>query len=331
MQAPPRSWPRSCSSCSPAGIWLQLASGKTDLEPLATSFAARGRRPGPPARAARSTRPTATWGSRSPAPPSSGPSRWAALFRRQPALGLVLGVSALTLAAVASADLLSGTGLAVTWAAESVLLSALAWRLRDARLQATALVYGVLAGVHVFVLDAPPDTDLLTTPSPGWQPSPSPPWRSPPSSPACWPPPRPFLARRPACCPGSRCVRTELTAHRDSLRDWLVFGGAAIGTYAAALALVAISFRPGHLAATIVAAAVGVGVTAVSSRRGSPELVGRVARVAGRGPRGGCGLRRAGVRRRGRAPLVRRLGADRCGGRVARRWLRIPAPLSGSR
>ena len=48
---------------------------------------------------------------------------WVALRRLQPALALVLGVSSLSLAAVATADLLSGTSLALTWSAEALLLS----------------------------------------------------------------------------------------------------------------------------------------------------------------------------------------------------------------
>ena len=52
-----------------------------------------------------------------------------------------------------------------------------------------------------------------------------------------------------------------------------------------------------------------------------------VARLGRRRVRHRHGLRRARVRRRGDPPLVRRLGADRRLGRRARRLLRLPAPL----
>ena len=57
------------------------------------------------------------------------------------------------------------------------------------------------------------------------------------------------------------------------LQEGLVLGAAAAGTYAVAILLTGYSFRPGHLAATIVAAAVGVAAVAISSRRSSVELV----------------------------------------------------------
>ena len=68
-------------------------------------------------------------------------------------------------------------------------------------------------------------------------------------------------------------VRVWLSAHRVGLQEGLVLGSAAAGTYAVAILLTAYSFRTGHLAATIVAAAVGAAAVAISSRRGSVELV----------------------------------------------------------
>ena len=52
---------------------------------------------------------------------------------------------AFALIAVATADLLSDDALALAWAAQAILLSALAGRLRDARLQVGGLVYLALA------------------------------------------------------------------------------------------------------------------------------------------------------------------------------------------
>ena len=68
-------------------------------------------------------------------------------------------------------------------------------------------------------------------------------------------------------------VRVWLSEHRVGLQEGLILGAAAAGTYALAILLVAHSFRPGHLAATIVAAAVGAAAVALSARRGSVELV----------------------------------------------------------
>ena len=138
-----------------AGIWLQLVSEKTDLDPLASSFvlAAVGL-------ALLLVRPL--WDvDRNQGIALAGAAvvwavAWVALRRLQPALALVLGVSSLSLAAVATADLLSGTSLALTWSAEALLLSFIALRMRDARLQATALVYCAITAAHVLLVDAPP-------------------------------------------------------------------------------------------------------------------------------------------------------------------------------
>ena len=53
-----------------------------------------------------------------------------------------------------------GTSLAITWAAEALLLSFVALRVRDARLQATALVYCAVTAAHVLLVDAPPRLDI---------------------------------------------------------------------------------------------------------------------------------------------------------------------------
>ena len=197
---------------------------------------------------------------------------WLALRRVQPALALVLGVSSLSLAAVATADLLSGTSLAITWAAEALLLSFIALRVRDARLQATALVYCAITAAHVLLVDAPPKL-IFEEPVPGMA----------AASVAAL-----ALALLGAgiLAPAEAVARTEtgllawlapvrvwLAAHRVGLQEGLVLGGVAAGTYAVAILLTAYSFRTGHLAATIVAATVGAVAVAISSRRGSVELV----------------------------------------------------------
>jgi len=254
-----------------AGIWLQLASETKDLDPLAVSFALAAvglalllvrqlfdadRDMGLALAVA-----AVVWA-----------TAWLVLRRSQPSLALVLGVSSLTLAAVASADLLSGTGLAVTWAAESVLLSALAWRLHDARLQLTALAYAVLAGANAFTADAPPDV-IFHAPVSGAAAGSIAALAAAVLAAGLLAPAETVPRTESGLLAWLAVARAELAKYRDPIRQWLVFAGAALGTYAAALALVSISFRPGHLAATILAAAVGAAVTAFSARRGSLELV----------------------------------------------------------
>ena len=114
-------------------------------------------------------------------------------------------------------------------------------------------------------------------------------------------------------------VRIWLAAHRVGLQEGLVLGGVAAGTYAVAILLTAYSFRTGHLAATIVAATVGAVAVAISSRRGSVELVAASLAWVGGVFAIADGLRCARVRGRRDPPLVRRLGADRRLGRRARR------------
>ena len=70
-------------------------------------------------------------------------------------------------------------------------------------------------------------------------------------------------------------VRVWLAAHRVGLQEGLVLGAAAAGTYAVAILLIAHSFRPGHLAATIVAAAVGAAAPWRSRRGAAPSSSSR--------------------------------------------------------
>ena len=254
-----------------AAIWLQLVAETTDLEPLATSFAlgAVGLALLLAPQLYDADRDTGLALAAAAVVWAAG---WALLRVRQPSLALLLGVSALTLAAVASADLLSGTSLAVTWAAESVLLSALAWRLHDARLQVTALAYGALAGLQVLAFAAPLDT-IFRDPVAGVASVSVAAVAVAALAAGLLAPAETVPRTETGLLAWLAVVRSELAEHRVGLSEGLVFGGVATATYAAALALVAVSFRPGHLAATIVAASVGVGVTAFSARRGSIELV----------------------------------------------------------
>ena len=80
---------------------------------------------------------------------------WLVLRRAQPDLALVLGAAALALGAVAVGNLVSGDGLTLAWAAESAMLSLLAYRFRDARLQLAALGYLGLATGHLLAVTEP--------------------------------------------------------------------------------------------------------------------------------------------------------------------------------
>jgi hypothetical protein len=254
-----------------AGIWLQLVSEKTDLDPLASSFvlAAVGL-------ALLLVRPLWEVDRSQGVALAAAAVVWAvagvALRRLQPALALVLGLSSLSLAAVATADLLSGTGLALTWSAEALLLSFIALRMRDARLQATALVYCAITAAHVLLVDAPPML-IFDEPVAGMA----------AASVAAL---ALALVGAGILAPAETAARTEigllawlapvriwLEAHRAGLQEGLVLAAAAAGTYAIAILLTAYSFRPGHLAATVVAVVVGVAAVAIASRRSSVELV----------------------------------------------------------
>ena len=250
-----------------AGIWLQLVSGTDALDPLATPFVLGG------TGLALVLTPLLFESDRDLGLTLLGGAAvwavaWAVLRGRQPALALVLGVASLTLATVASSTLLSGSGLAITWAAESILFTALAWRLRDARLQLTGLVYAALAGGHVLSVDAP--GRLL--------------FDEPVDAAAAIPVAAVALAALAAgvLAPAETEARTEtgmlawlegvrawLTAHRDRLREAFVLGALAAAWYAASIALVAASFRYGHLAAVVLASTMGVVATALTARRGS--------------------------------------------------------------
>lgn len=202
---------------------------------------------------------------------------WALVFavlarRRLPDLGLVVGASALALAAVGTADLLSDAALTIAWASQAVLLAALAVWLGDARLQAMGIGYAVLASVHALCVEGRPDlifdelADHLTLVLP--------------------------LAASAAALigvgvliPGEYRVRTEagllafiaglrsaLDAHRRGLRETFVFAGGALATLSASFALVAASFEWGHVGASIVAALVGATFLGVAGRLHSDGL-----------------------------------------------------------
>jgi uncharacterized membrane protein len=202
---------------------------------------------------------------------------WALAFvglqgKRLPDLGLVVGASALALAAVGTADLLSDSALTLAWAAQAVLLAFLARRLGDARLQTMGIGYAVLATIHALGIEGRPDlifdehADQLASVLP-------------------------LAASAVALVAGGvlvpdeyrarteagllafvRSIRIELDEHRRGLREAFVFAGAALATLAAGFALVSITFEWGHVAATVIAALVGATFLGLAGRLRSDGL-----------------------------------------------------------
>jgi len=207
----------------------------------------------------------------------AGAGVWALAFlglqwRRLPDLGLVVGASALALAAVGTADLLSDSALTIAWAGQAVLLAALARRLGDARLQAMGIGYATLATVHALGFEGRPDrifdelADHLASVLP-------------------------LAASAVALIavgvfiPSEYRIRTEagllafvgrirmqLDAHRHGLREAFVFAGGVLATLSASFALVSVSFEWGHVAASLVAALVGATFLGVAGRLCSDGL-----------------------------------------------------------
>jgi len=202
---------------------------------------------------------------------------WAVAFaavhwRRMPDLALTLGASALAFGAVGAAYLLSDSALAIAWAAEALVLAVVAHRLRDARLQAMGIAYAIVATVSALVSDGNPEhlfdegADHLESALP--------------------------LAAAAAgaigaglLAPTAYRVRTEaglfafvgyireaLDAYRRGLREALVLAGAALATLSASFLLVSLSFEWGHVAASVLAAAVGAAFLAAAARLRSDSL-----------------------------------------------------------
>jgi uncharacterized membrane protein len=193
-------------------------------------------------------------------------------WRRLPDLALVVGSSALALAAVGSADLLSDAALTIAWAAEALVLALLARQFGDARLQALGIVYAALASVSALVSQGRPRllfeemADHLAGTLP--------------------------LAAAAAAAIGSGLllpavyrVRTEsgllavvgdlrrsLDTHRRGLRQTLVFAGGVLATLSAAFLCISLSWEWGHVAASVVAATVGAAFLAAAGRLRSDGL-----------------------------------------------------------
>ncbi len=191
---------------------------------------------------------------------------WLVLRRVQPDLGLVLAAGSLALGAVALANLVSGDGLTLAWAAESAVLSVLAYRFRDARLQLAAIGYLGLATGHLLAVTAPlgelfrSDGDASTA--------------IPTLAAAAAATAAGMLAPHAYRTTGEvgvltflASVRTELLARRDRIVEILLAAAAALGVITFGIVVVSIHAGAGHAALSGVAALVAVAGTVVASRR----------------------------------------------------------------
>ena len=255
-----------------AGILLRLGRADADLEPLPATLALAGTGVAL-LTAARLLEDGADRGIVLLAAGGVWAGVWLALQARDRSLAFLVGSSALALIAVATADLLSDDALALAWAVQAILCSALAGRLRDARLQVGGLVYLALAAWHVLAVDAPPtmlfDPDLadasagvalaavalaalvagLTAPA----------------------------THVPATESGVLAflsdVRAAFEAHRRGLQEALVFTAGALGVLASAVVLTGISFEAGHVLVSVIGATAGAAGLAVAARRRSAGLI----------------------------------------------------------
>jgi hypothetical protein len=85
----------------------------------------------------------------------------AGLFRARRDLAVLLGVLALTVSAIAAADIVSNGALTYTWAAEAAGLAIVARLLRERRFQLVALAYLALATAHALATEAQLDRLFL--------------------------------------------------------------------------------------------------------------------------------------------------------------------------
>jgi uncharacterized membrane protein len=202
---------------------------------------------------------------------------WAVVFgavhrRGLPDLALAIGASALALAAVGTADLLSDAALTIAWAAEALVLAVVARRLSDARTQAMGIAYAALAAVSALVSDGSPellfdeDADHLAGALPHATTAAA-------AIGAALLAPATYRARtETGLLAFLAAIRQWLDTHRVGLREALVFAGAALATLAASFALLSLSFEWGHVASSSVAAAVGAAILGVAGRLGSDWL-----------------------------------------------------------
>jgi uncharacterized membrane protein len=202
---------------------------------------------------------------------------WVAVFgalqwRKLEDLALAVGVSALALAAVGTADVLVGGTLTLVWAAEAVVLAIVAHQLGDARLRAMAIAYAALASMHALVTDA--RLDFLFSESADHVEGVLPLAAAAVAALACGllAPGRYEPRTEEGLLAFVREVRLLLDRYRAGAMEALCFAAAALATLACSFALVAMSFESGHVAASALAAAVGAAALASAGLRRSAEL-----------------------------------------------------------
>ncbi len=255
------------------GIALQLARAEVDLDPLSLSYALAGF-------GASIIFTLLLWEGREDRGIALfvAAGAWALVtaalaWRRQPELGLVVGTSALALAAVGTALLLTDSALAVAWAAESVVFAVVAWRFRDVRLQLLSLAYAALAtswglgheGDPRLLLDTGEDHLAGVLPLASITVAAF-------AAAVLWP--REYRVRTESgLFQFIGVLRKALAEHARGCREALALAGAALGTLAAAFALVATSFDIGHVAASALAALIGALLLGYGGRVGSDGVV----------------------------------------------------------
>jgi uncharacterized membrane protein len=202
---------------------------------------------------------------------------WAAVFaalqwRKLEDLALAVGVSALALAAVGTADVLVGGTLTLVWAAEAVVLAIVARQLADARLRAMAIAYAALAAAHALVTDA--RLDLLFDRNAEHVEGVLPLAAAAIAAAACGLLPPASYAERTeeGLLAFVRGLRLALERYERGVAEALCFTAAALATLAGSFAFVAASFESGHIAASVLAAIVGAVVLAAAGMRRAVEL-----------------------------------------------------------
>ena len=196
---------------------------------------------------------------------------WLVLRRAQPDLALVLGAAALALGAVAVGNLVSGDGLTLAWAAESALLSLLAYRFGDARLQLGALGYLGLATGHLLAVTEPVGELFQTSVDASTA--------IPTLAVAAAATAAGLLAPQAYRETGEVGVlaflasfRAALLGRRARVVETLLAGAAALGVVAFGLFVVSLDVGAGHVALTAVAAVVALTGTVVAPRRRAKGL-----------------------------------------------------------
>jgi uncharacterized membrane protein len=192
---------------------------------------------------------------------------------RQAELGLVTGTSALGLAAVATALLLTDSALVVAWAAESVVFAVIAWRFRDVRLQLMSFAYAALAASWALGHEGEPrlllqtDADHLAGVLPLASVA-----VAVIAAAALWP--REYRVRTESgLLEFIGVLRRALEANACGAREALALAGAALGTLSAAFGLIAADFFVGHVVASELAALVGALLLAYGGRSRSDGIV----------------------------------------------------------